>query len=250
MHARRLVAPLAVTAAVAAGGVAGALVGVPVVSGAQESDDATDTNDTNDTTTAPDDRPFAGVRFHAGPFDAAADALGIDVDDLLAALRDGRTIAELAEEHGVALDDVIDAMVADVLEHLDQTEAEVRERIAALVERSLPDGPRPHLRFHPGPHHGHLFAPGLDAAADALGMERAELAEALRDGTTIAELAEERGVDVDRVVDAMVADARERISEFVHEGGAHLELRAERDDDPGSPAPDPDADETAARPAA
>ena len=59
----------------------------------------------------------------------------------------------------------------------------------------------------------------LDAAASALGMERAALVEELRSGKTIAQVAQEKGVDVNAVIDAMVAPVRERITTFVNEGG-------------------------------
>lgn len=51
--------------------------------------------------------------------DAAATALGITVDELHTQLRDGVTIAEVAAAEGVAVQTVIDAMVADLAAHLD-----------------------------------------------------------------------------------------------------------------------------------
>ncbi len=46
------------------------------------------------------------------PLSIVAETLGLETDDLLAQLRDGKTVAEIAEAQGVALADVIDAVVA------------------------------------------------------------------------------------------------------------------------------------------
>jgi hypothetical protein len=75
--------------------------------------------------------------------------------------------------------------------------------------------------------HGHGFA-SLTAAAEALGMTREELATELRDGKTIAEVAAEKGVDVQTVIDAMVSAAKERLAEAVSEGRITQEQADER----------------------
>lgn len=218
---RRFVAPLAVAAAVAAGGVAGAALGVPSISGAQES--------TGDTPTT-DDGSDPGHR-GSGLLEAAAGALGIDAADLMSQLRDGSTIAEVATAQGVDVNTVIDAMVAQVLENSDRDEADVRERITNLVNEGF-EGRGPFGFGGPG-HRG--FGPGfrgegLQAAADALGIDESDLVAALRDGRTIADVAAEQGVDVNTVIEAMVAEARDRITSFVNEGPA----RPDADDDAGT----------------
>lgn len=197
---RRFLAPVALAATVAAGGVAGALVGVPAVSGAQESSDPT-------TDSSPERQHWMR---DGGPLASAAEALGMERSELFEALRDGKTIADVASERGVDVNTVIDAIVADVVERTGRPEDEVREHVTRLVEEG---GPRRHGHF------GRLGArPGIEAAAEALGIEPSELAAELRAGKTIAQVADELGADVDAVVDAMVAEARERIERFVEEG--------------------------------
>jgi hypothetical protein len=60
----------------------------------------------------------------------------------------------------------------------------------------------------------------LDAAADAIGVTVAELRDELESGKTVAQVAEEHGVDVQTVIDAMVDEATahltERITNFVN----------------------------------
>ena len=66
-------------------------------------------------------------------------------------------------------------------------------------------------------HHGGWF--GLDTAAEALGMTEDELRTALEaDGATLAKVAEEKGVAVDTLVDALVKAKQERIAQAVESG--------------------------------
>jgi hypothetical protein len=59
----------------------------------------------------------------------------------------------------------------------------------------------------------------LDAASDALGLTNQELRTALQeDGATIATVAEAEGVELQTVIDAMVAAATERINQAVANG--------------------------------
>ncbi len=52
------------------------------------------------------------------PVSIVAEALGLEVSDLVAQLQDGKTVAEIAEAQGVALADVIEAVVAARAEQL------------------------------------------------------------------------------------------------------------------------------------
>jgi len=56
----------------------------------------------------------------------AAEQLGMTVEELVAELRDGKTIAQVAEEKGVSLDSIIDAYLAPRAEALEQAVADGR----------------------------------------------------------------------------------------------------------------------------
>jgi hypothetical protein len=123
-----------------------------------------------------DARPEGGGRHFfmgRGPFgdvfSAAAEAIGVDVDDLRSALRDGQTIAEIAAEHDVEVGTVVDAMVAAMKADLDEAVANERltqeqadgiladaeERLTALVNG---EGPK----FEGRPRFEHRFGgPGM-----------------------------------------------------------------------------------------
>ena len=129
----------------------------------------------------------------------AAVELGVQPSELTAALK-------------TALKNQVDAAVADG--RLTQAQAQaMKERIDA--------GEVP--LFGPGPGPGHHHGPpglhgGLDSAADYLGLTEAQLRTALNGGTTLAQLAKDKGKSVDGLVAAMVADAKAKLAEAVEDG--------------------------------
>ncbi len=89
------------------------------------------------------------------------------------------------------------------------TQAQADAVIEAL-QAAKPEG-----RHGPGP--GIVHA-SIDTAAEALGVTSEELRTALRDGKSVADVAGEKGVDVQVVIDALVAEAQERIATAVSDG--------------------------------
>ena len=67
----------------------------------------------------------------------------------------------------------------------------------------------------PGGRHGR---PGLRTAATALGMSPADLRTSLQSGKSIAAVATEKGVDVNKVIDALVGEAKTRLDNAVKSG--------------------------------
>ena len=94
----------------------------------------------------------------------------------------------------------------------DQASA-VAEELASSEE--LRGGPMGH-----GPHGGMggMERPGLEAAAETLNLTEDELRSALRDGSSLAEIADEQGVAVEDLVDALVTAAEERLATAVDNG--------------------------------
>jgi len=93
---------------------------------------------------------------------------------------------------------------------------------ADAVEQALEDA-RPEGFGHRG---GGLHA-DLSTVAEALGVSEDDLRTALEDGQSLAEVAEEQGVDTQEVVDAIVAAQQERLDEAVADG----DLTQERADE-------------------
>lgn len=108
-----------------------------------------------------------GAGMGAG-LDAAAEALGVSRDDLVAALRDGQTLADVAGEHGVDVSVLVDALAAAAQERLDEAVADgriteeragemaasMRERISEMVEQGMPHHGGGHGRHGMGGMHG------------------------------------------------------------------------------------------------
>jgi hypothetical protein len=74
--------------------------------------------------------------------EAAATVLGMTADELRTELRSGKTIAQVAAEQGVDVQDVIDALVAGAKAHLDEevasgehTQAEADAKLAEITTR-------------------------------------------------------------------------------------------------------------------
>jgi len=184
----------------------------------------------------------------ADSLDAAAGAIGISTSELVSALRDSRTIAEVAEAHDVPVAEVVDAIVAAEQDRLDELVADGRltqeqadalsgdlnERATDLVNGDLAPFPLlepgfgPGVIGPPGPFGGPGFIAGpgpwgfvdgpLGAAADVIGIDESALLAAIAEGDTIADVARANDVEVSEVVDAIVASMQERLDEAVEDG--------------------------------
>ena len=89
------------------------------------------------------------------------------------------------------------------------TDSQVDAVVGALEEARPEHG-------GPGQHGPGQRGPGV--LADVLGLDGSEIRDALKGGSTIADLAAEQGVSVDDVVDALVAQAEERVAAALESG--------------------------------
>jgi transposase-like protein len=226
---RRYAMVAVVTGSMVIGAIVGALVFGAVSATAQSSNSPTAPAGTGG--------PRSG---HWGPFGAgfgpreavsdlsvAAKAIGISEADLLTALRSGSSIADVAKQHGVDVQTVVDALVKDAETELadalkagritqaqaDQVKAGLQARVTERVNATGGMFPRGPLG-HDGPGAG----PSLAVAAKTIGVSESELVKALRSGKSIGQVAKQHGVTVQRVVAALVADAKSRLAAAVNAG--------------------------------
>ncbi len=178
-----------------------------------------------------------GVRRGAALEDLAA-FLGVDRGDLVARLRGGETLAAIAAGEGVSREALVEHLVARVTERFDAAVAEgridaarrdgiverVSERLQARVDASWEDRREKKAERH----RREGRARGAEILADALGMTVDEMRAALEGGSTVAELAERRGVAVDDLVDALIASIEGRVATAVREGKIDAARAAER----------------------
>jgi hypothetical protein len=155
-----------VRAAAAAAAIVGAgLAGFGLTSALAQTDDEDPTTTTEAPAAddaAPDDAPEgAGCIGHGAGLEAMAETIGIEVDELRAALEEGQTPAEVAEANGVSREYLVAALVEEINTHLDEavengdlTEVEADERRAEVEDHAndIVDGVRPEggLRMGPG----------------------------------------------------------------------------------------------------
>jgi len=185
--------------------------------------------------------PNGGGRWMAGPRvgrggqpGALAEALGMTVDEVHAAL--AGTIAELADSQDMTLEEVVDALIAPVIERIQQavddgriTQEQADERIEQMEENAL-EGLQTGSWFSMGGRGRRGGPGGVQPAilAETLGMSTEELREALADGQTIAELAEAQGMSLQNIVDALMAPMVERTQQAVDDGRITQEQADER----------------------
>ncbi len=207
---------------------------------ASAADDTTDSTDesTDETVDTPDSEADSDVderrarhrrhhRLHAARHlaaDVVTETLDMTEDELRDAFSEGKSLADIAADQGVAVDDLKAALEAAATERIDQAvederidadrAAEMKEnlgdRIDELIERTPGD------RFGRG--HGHHAHGGGEALAEFLGLSVDELRAAMADGGTLAELAEAQGVSEDDLVAFLLDSVEERLDQAVENG--------------------------------
>ena len=194
-----------------------------------------------------------GPRFGMGPggrwggpenavLPIVAEELGMTPDELLAELQAGKTIADVAAEKNVAIDTIVDAVLAPRTERLNEmvaagrlTQEQADTMLAQMrtqVTERLNDQWSPQGRGFGFGGNGPCGQAGMGmlggrggglgnlvtVAAEELGLTRAELAAELQAGKSIADVAAEKNVSVDTIVDAVLAPRTEQLNELVAAG--------------------------------
>ena len=206
------------TAALAAG-----LIGVAGIALAQE--------EPEDSTPAPYQHPGdhnCGIGHPGGLLSHIAEAAGLDLETFRQGAVDGKSINTILEENG--LDPAaIQAEALQLLQaELDQAVTDGKltqdqaDTIAARAAEALPTfmetvGAHPGFGGFGDRMKGILFG-GFTTAAEVIGIDTADLAQAVRDGKTIADVANENGVAPQTVIDALVAEMNTHIDQAVTDG--------------------------------
>lgn len=172
---------------------------------------------------------WAAMRGGSSPIQAAAEATELSEKDVIAALRDGQTLAEIAEDQDIDPQDIVDVVLAQHRTRLQtavdagrMTVAEVEEMLAEIEEQvtaRLDEIHEPRFWSRErlgGALQGRLgggsWTRAFDAVAEALGLDPTGLFARLHGGESVAEIAEDAGVDLEAVQEAVrSAHAEERI---------------------------------------
>ncbi|HET8645388.1 MAG TPA: hypothetical protein VFO85_07865, partial [Vicinamibacteria bacterium] len=146
---------------------------------------------------------------------ATVEVSGIDRQELLAGLRDGKSLAQIAQEHGKTAGDVIAAARARLQDRLKQAVANGRltqaraDQMLAHFDQSAPQVMndqslgrqvrRAIVKRHP------LAAGLVKATAEVTGLQPKDVLAGLRAGKSLAQIAQEHG----KTGDDILAKARE-----------------------------------------
>jgi lambda repressor-like predicted transcriptional regulator len=136
--------------------------------------------------------------------ETAADYLEMDAVDVRRALRDGKSLADLASAKGKSVDGLKDALGDEIRKDADRAVEKLSTHVDELVEQTG------------GPHRGPVGPPGkrrfpdalpgiglMETAADYLEMDVAAVRDALHDGKSLADLAKDKGKSVEGLRDAL-----------------------------------------------
>lgn len=150
---------------------------------------------------------------------------------------------------GTRVRDMLQPLVDDGTISASQADAVTTHIVENAPDRSGRRGPG----HHKGPG-GRLGGASSEAVLDLLGIDAETLRAELRDGNSLADVAEANGVDTQAVIDAIVAEAQAKLDEALDSGKIDAEKAAEvaeniedrvtarvngeRPERPGRPGPD------------
>jgi ribosomal protein S20 len=223
MKHQKLIAGVAVAAALGAGATAGLFLGVPGLSSAQTPTPSSSASPSPGMPPGSQHRgAFGGTGIKGASFAIVAKDLTMAPADLKTALRSGQSIAALAKARNVDVQKIINDLVADATTRIDAAASSARitsdqaAKMKANLSTRIP-------AFVNGTHEPKLpgvsgtAVPKLGAKASLgivardLTMTPADLKTALKGGQSIAALAKARNVDVQKIINDLVADATTRI---------------------------------------
>jgi transposase-like protein len=151
-------------------------------------------------------------------FTTAADTIGISPTDLLAAMKGGDSIADVATSHDVDPQTVIDAVISALNGAIDKAvsdgkitaeqAATIKEKVASRVPKVVNANPEQLVRRR-------ALHAAVAVSAKTIGVSVEDLRDAIKSGQSVAEVATAHNVDPTTVVNAIVAAGTARIDKAV-----------------------------------
>jgi uncharacterized protein (DUF433 family) len=150
----------------------------------------------------------------------AAATIGISPDDLRNQVRGGKTVGQIATEHGVDPSTVVNAIVVALTQQIDQKAAAgtIDAGRADQAKQKLPDVANRFVNETKQRRGHRILKDAVQAAAKEIGVSVNELKDARNSGKSIAQVAKDHNKSVDDVVDAVVKAAASDIDQAVKDG--------------------------------
>jgi uncharacterized protein (DUF433 family) len=152
----------------------------------------------------------------------AATTIGVSPQDLAGEVRGGKTVAAVASEHSVDPASVVNAVVAALIQRIDEAAAQgkIDANRAEQAKQKLPDLANRFVnqtKSNAGRGRA-ILRDAANAAAREIGISVAHLKQAHKDGKSIAQVAEDHNKSVDDVANAIVKQATSDIDQAVKDG--------------------------------
>ncbi|WP_123043348.1 hypothetical protein [Cohnella candidum] len=155
-----------------------------------------------------------GFHFGKGAVDQTVlDLLKLDQATLQSKLRSGKTLAEIATEQGVSRDALKQALTDANNKRLE----EQKQAFSSNLDNMIDSKGGAFLGQGRGGFKG-FEAHDLSAAATILGVTESDLQTSLKSGKSLADLAKEKNVDVQKLIDAEKAAITKAINQAVTDG--------------------------------
>lgn len=145
------------------------------------------------------------------------DLLKLDKDALADKIKAGSTLAEIAEAQGVSRDALKQAMTDAFNKRIEEQKQQFADNVDKLIDSDLKNAGGMKGEFGKGKI-AFTRQDDFAAAGSALGLTAEELKTALGDDKSLADVAKDKGVDAQKVIDAIVASQTKTINQAVTDG--------------------------------
>lgn len=195
----------------------------------------------------------AHFAFGRGFISPVAGFLGISTTELQNDLRNGQTLAQIAQAHGKSANDLKTFLTNQLKTRLDQAVANGRitsqqetdllnresSRLDQLINTNFQQVAANRGAFAPGFHFGGMFLPTI---AQTLGMKETDLRSELQSGKTLAQIAQEHGKTAADLETAILNSLKPRLDQLMNTNFQQVAAQARaRHQNRGSATPTPAA---------
>lgn len=163
----------------------------------------------------------------------AASKLGLDQTALEQAMKDGKSLADIAQEKGLELQPLIDELKQEIIEAItlkrgseeftSEEQENVKKKASMEAERvfTMPLNKGQDKQDRTG-------EMNIQAAFELIGIDKAEFAKEVQAGKTLADIAKDHDVTRQQLIDVLMSDANDKFKEVQANGDITQEQADEK----------------------